>query len=350
VRVLVLNAGSSSLKHALVEMPSATVVAAGAERWEHDAVAERHAAAVSAVLRDAGARPDAVGHRVVHGGERFLAPTVVDDAVLEAIDGLAPLAPLHNPAAADGIRAARDRLPGVTQVACFDTAFHHTLPEEAKTLPLPERWRSRFGLRRYGFHGINVRWCAARAAEVAGGPGSRRLVVCHLGSGCSVTAVLDGRSVDTTMGFTPLDGVTMATRPGTLDPGVLLHLGRHGIGWPELEHGLTHESGIAGLSGGVADVATVMARAETGDEDARRALAVFVRSVAGAVAAMTTALGGIDCLVFSGGVGEHAASLRDAIVARLAHLGDVRVLVVPADEERMIATDVAELLGGAGAG
>ena len=190
------------------------------------------------------------------------------------------------------MRAVAGALPGLPQVASFDTAFHRSLPLAAATLPLPASWRRRFGLRRYGFHGLNVAWCLARAREELGAERTGRLVVCHLGSGCSVTAVRDGRSVDTTMGFTPLDGVPMATRPGSLDPGVLLHLLAHGVGREELEHGLEHESGLLGVSGVSADVREVLAAADRGDDDAQLALEVFVHAVARAVGAMAAALGG----------------------------------------------------------
>jgi acetate kinase len=352
MRILVINAGSSSLKHALVDSRDGGTEAAGTVRWEHDSSAERHAEALREVLSGLPVRPDAAGHRVVHGGERFAGPVVVTPEVMEAIAALADLAPLHIPAALDGIRAVAGALPGLPQVASFDTAFHRTLPPSAATLALPASWRRRFGLRRYGFHGLNVAWCAARAREQLGPEATRRTVVCHLGSGCSVTAVRDGRSVDTTMGFTPLDGVPMATRPGALDPGVLLHLLAHGVTREELEHGLEHESGLLGVSGISADVREIVAAADRGDADAQLALEVFVHGVARAVGSMAAALGGLDCLVITGGVGEHAEGIRAAILRHLGHLGvgletgaDVPVLVVAAGEEIVIAREAAEALG-----
>lgn len=351
MRVLVLNAGSSSLKHAVVDSDSGRTEATGTLRWEHDSSAERHADAVREVLASLGQRPEAAGHRVVHGGERFTGPAIVTSEVMEAIAALSDLAPLHIPAALDGMRAVASALPGLPQVASFDTAFHRSLPPAAATLPLPASWRRRFGLRRYGFHGLNVAWCVSRARETLGAEASGRLVVCHLGSGCSVTAVRDGLSVDTTMGFTPLDGVPMATRPGSLDPGVLLHLLAHGVGREELEHGLEHESGLLGVSGVSADVREIVAAADRGNDDALLALEVFVHAVARAVGAMAAALGGLDCLVFTGGIGENADGIRSAIVGHLDHLGvgpgtdaDAPVRIVPAGEELVIAREAAEAL------
>jgi acetate kinase len=351
VRVLVVNAGSSSLKHALVDAAAGAVVARGEERWDPDEHEPgRHAAALAAALT--GARADAVGHRVVHGGIRFIGPTVVSAEVREAIAALAELAPLHTRAALEGIDAAGAALPGLPHVACFDTAFHRTLAPEAATYALPHEWTERFGLRRFGFHGLNVEWCAERA------PG-RRIVVCHLGSGCSVSAVRDGRSVDTTMGFTPLEGVPMATRSGSVDPGLLLHLLDGRIGRDEVEHALNHRSGLLGISGVAGGVREVGHAAAAGDDRASLAIAVFVRGVAGAVAAMTASIGGLETLVFTGGVGEGSARIRGMVAGRLAHLGvaldddanrggegerdigaagaPVRVLIVPAGEELVIA-------------
>ena len=271
---------------------------------------------------------DAVGHRVVHGGERS-EPCVIDRAVEAEIRDLAELAPLHNTAALAALERARAALPDVPHVAVFDTAFHRTLPPEASTYAVPARWREDWRIHRYGFHGISVQWVASQVRV-------QRLVVCHLGGGCSVTAVLDGRSVDTTMGFSPLEGVPMATRSGSVDPGALLYLLQNRkLTVDELEHALEHESGLAGLSGG-----------GSGDvrEASELALAVFVHRVAGAVVAMTAALGGLDALAFTGGIGEHAADVRQRIVGRVAFLGDFGVEVVPAREELVIARAVRDLL------
>jgi acetate kinase len=227
--------------------------------------------------------------------------------------------------ALDALAAARRGLPGVPHVAVFDTAFHRTLPTRASTYALPRAWRER-GIRRYGFHGLAAEWAADQVPV-------SRLVFCHLGGGCSVTAIRDGRSVDTTMGFTPLEGVPMGTRPGSVDPGALLHLLRHGVPLDELEDGLEHESGLRGL-GGTDDVAALLAAATP---DAELALDVFAYRVAQAAGAMAVALGGVDAVAFSGGIGEHAAEVRERIVAQLAHLRPFDVRVVPAREDVVAA-------------
>jgi acetate kinase len=289
-KILVVNAGSTSLKLSAVE--------------------EDDSAEPVTSLAEA---PDvaAVAHRVVHGGARFREPVVIDDAVRRELDALTELAPLHNAPALAAIDEARRSLPDLPHVAVFDTAFHATLPEEAYTYALPRRWRDEWAIRRYGFHGLSVAWAAERVPVP-------RLVVCHLGGGCSVTAVLDGRSVDTTMGFSPLEGVPMATRPGSFDPEILLYLLRHDAGTAvDLEHALEHESGLLAL-GGSARVEELEAR---GDDDARLALAVFCRRVAGAVASMAAALGGVDAIVFTAGVGEGSAFVRADVCRRLAFLG-----------------------------
>jgi acetate kinase len=274
---------------------------------------------------------DAVGHRVVHGGPRFEESALIDAEVEAEIERLTAVAPLQNTRALEAVRAAREALPHVPQVAVFDTAFHRTMPPEASTYALPERWREEWGIRRYGFHGISVQWVAQQVQ-------TPRLVVCHLGGGSSVTAVRDGRSVDTTMGFSPLEGVPMATRSGSVDPGALVYLLREQrLTLPELEHALEHESGLAGLSGG-----------GSGDvrEASQLALDVFVHRVAGAVAAMAAACGGIDTLAFTGGIGEHADDLRNRIVERVRFLGDFRVEVVAAREELVIAQETEQVLFG----
>jgi acetate kinase len=255
----------------------------------------------------------AVAHRVVHGGARFREPVVIDDAVVGELEAAVELAPLHNAPALAAIKQARRELPDVPHVAVFDTAFHATIPAEARAYALPARVREDWGVHRYGFHGLSVQW----ASEQVRVP---RLVVCHLGGGCSVTAVLDGRSVDTTMGFTPLEGVPMATRPGSVDPGALLYLLERHLTREELDRMLEHESGLLGLSGLSGDVRELEA---SGTDEARLALAVFTYRVATAVGAMATALGGLDALVFTAGVGEHSASVRAAVCERLGHLGVV---------------------------
>jgi acetate kinase len=264
----------------------------------------------------------AVGHRIVHGGRFFTDPVRIDEQVLERIRNVAVLAPLHGAHALDGVAAAAAALPNVPHVAVFDTAFHRTIPEEASTYAIPARWREEWGIRRYGFHGLAV-------ASVADRIRVPRLVACHLGGGCSITAVLDGRSADTTMGFSPLEGVPMATRSGSVDPGAVVHVLRErGLSVEELHRALEHESGLAALGG----------------LDDPLGFGVYTYRVALAAAAMAAALGGIDVLAFSGGVGENRADVRDAVAERLRFLGDFAVEVVPAREDLIIAREVRAVL------
>jgi acetate kinase len=262
-------------------------------------------------LEDARGRIAAVVHRVVHGGTRLRDPVVLDDAVETELAAATELAPLHNEPALAAIRRARASLPGVPHVAVFDSAFHETIPVEAATYALPAHVRREWGVRRFGFHGLSVQW-ASEQVPVA------RLVVCHLGGGCSVSAVRNGRSVDTTMGFTPLEGVPMASRPGSVDPGALLYLLRHHLTLDELDHMLEHESGLLGLSNGSGDVHELQ---EADDDDSRLALSVFTYRVATAVGAMAVALDGLDAVVFTAGIGEHSAHVRAAVCSRLGFLG-----------------------------
>jgi acetate kinase len=290
--VLVVNAGSTSLKVSSVAS---------------DGTAEPVAS-----LDAAPADVEAVAHRVVHGGVHFRDPVVIDEEVERELDALKELAPLHNGPALVAIEEARRILPGVPHVAVFDTAFHATLSEEAATYAVPRRWREEWGIRRYGFHGLSVQWAAERVAV-------GKLVVCHLGGGCSVTAVLDGRSVDTTMGFSPLEGVPMATRSGSVDPEIVLHLMRkRQLSLDEVEWALGHESGLLGLSGATSRV-DLLERSDAAG--AKLALSVFVHRVAGAAGAMSAALGGIDALVFTAGIGEGSADIRARICTRLGFLG-----------------------------
>ncbi len=295
--MLTVNAGSTSLKLCLVDGDKSRPV-------------------------DGFEPAGAVGHRVVHGGARYTEPVLIDDEVEAAIEDLSRIAPLHNTPALRAIRAARAALPDVPHVAVFDTAFHATIPPEAATYAIPQRWRDDWGVRRYGFHGIAVQSVASQVE-------AKRLVVCHLGGGCSVTAVLNGRSVDTTMGFTPLEGVPMATRSGSVDPGALIYLLRErGLTVEELDHALEHDSGLAALGG----------------LEEELAFSVYTYRIAGAVARMAMALGGLDLLAFSGGVGENRSDVRDAIVDRSSFLGEFDVEVVPAREDLVIARAVRDLL------
>ena len=369
MRVLVVNAGSSSLKLALVGPDGSVDVATEIETGEGFFGA--------AELRDFVAGLDgidAVGHRVVHGGERFGGPVMVDDGVLASIEALAPLAPLHQARALAGLRAVAELLPGVPSVACFDTAFHATLPPAAATYAVPRAWRERWGLRRFGFHGLSHAWASARAAERVGRTGDAgvRVVTCHLGAGSSLCATVGGRSVDTTMGFTPTEGLVMATRSGSVDPGMLAWLvGVAGLDPAELARGLDRDSGLAGLAGGGGDMREVLAAAAAGDPSAGLARDVWLHRLCREVAAMAAAARGLDALVFTGGIGQHQAGLREMAADGLAFLGvavdpavnaeapadgdtdvsargaDVRTLVVAAHEELQIAAEVRTAVAGA---
>lgn len=309
---------------------------------------------------------EAVGHRVVHGGTTFRSAVRVDDRVLKGIEALAEFAPLHNPVAAATIRAARAALPRLPQVAAFDTAFHATLSEEQYLYPVPWRWHREYGVRRFGFHGLSVEWSARRAGELLDRPGGElALVVAHLGSGCSVTAVLNGRSVATSMGLTPMEGLMMGTRSGSIDPGILLYMLRtRRTGWRELQEALDHESGLVGVFGRAAGMRELEKAAGEGNKRARLAIDMFVSRAAAGIAAAATALPRLDGLVFTGGIGEHAASVRSAIIGRLAPLGigpvaatavrndavispsgaAVAILRVEAREDAVIASQTAELI------
>jgi acetate kinase len=338
VRVLVANAGSSSLKLSLLD-------AADEELWAQELPAPRSVveeATVVDTLRDLPATPDAVGHRIVHGGERFPGPVKIDQSVETALGELGALAPLHQPKSLAALAAVRTALPGLPEVACFDTAFHATMPAAAKTYALPLRWREEHGVRRYGFHGLSHAYAARAAGDAS------RVVTCHLGAGASLCAVLDGSSIDTTMGFTPLEGLVMATRSGSVDPGLLLWLQqKEGVTVESMAEVLEHESGLVGLAG-TADMREVLAR---DDGDARLALDVYVHRLRAGIGAMTASLGGLDALVFTGGVGENSEPVRQLTCDGLAHLGvgppenRVRVLVVRAREDAEIARQVRDLLG-----
>lgn len=299
--VLTVNAGSTGVKLHLVDR-------------------EGRAEAVGALAAAAG-RAAAVGHRIVFGGARFAAPELVDDTLVRALTGSGDLAPLHDGPALALIREAREALPGVPHVAVFDGGFHAGLPDEAAVYPVPRAWREA-GVRRHGFHGLSVEWATGRAAALLGRDlGALRLVVCHLGGGASATAVSGGRSIDTSMGMTPLDGLVMATRCGALDPGVVLHLLEgEGMDPQELRRVLNEESGMRALAG-VADMREIERRAGEGDPDARLALAVYDHRLAATVAAMAASLGGLDAVVFTGGVGEGSARVRAELARRLAFLG-----------------------------
>ena len=363
MRVLVVNAGSSSVKLTLLDDADATLqareLAAPGARVDQAELRE--------AVRSPLGRADAVGHRIVHGGERFRGAVKVDADVREALGELVDLAPLHQPKSLAALDAVSEALGQLPAVACFDTAFHATLPPAAATYALPAEWRERWGLRRYGFHGLSHAGVARRACELlAPGGAGLRLISCHLGAGASLCAIADGRSVETTMGFTPLEGIVMATRSGSVDPGMLLWLMEHErLSEAELSAALEHRSGLLGL-GGSADMREILARAGSDDAQAQLALEVYIHRLRAGIAAMAAALGGMDALAFTGGVGEHAARVRALAAGGLGFLGvaldegrnrgahadseigaegaAVRTLVLTAREDLEIARQVRALL------
>jgi acetate kinase len=341
MRVLVVNAGSSSVKLTLLDERDMVVARADLAVGPGERESERIAATIATMPA-----PDAVGHRVVHGGGDFVRPVRLDPPVIDRLYELVDLAPLHQSLSLAGIAEAGRALPDVPAVACFDTAFHATLPPAAATYALPAAWRERFGLRRYGFHGLSHAYAVRRAAELLAGPpggggllggggslgaggafsgggssGGERVVVAHLGAGASLAAVAGGRSVDTTMGFTPLAGLVMATRSGDVDPGLLVWLLERGeVSTAELSDALEHRSGLLGLAG-APDMRTLLSRVATGDSEARFAVEVYLHRLRSGIAGMAATLGGLDTLVFTGGVGENQPPIRERCAEGLAFLG-----------------------------
>jgi acetate kinase len=365
VRVLTVNAGSSSLKLALLDGRDQVLAERELSLNGQAVDVEALDAVLGSPLRDA----DAVSHRIVHGGERFREPVVVDERVEDELRGLAELAPLHQATGLAALDALRAALPGLPAVACFDTSFHASIPEAAATYALPASWRERFRIRRYGFHGLSHSWAAVRTAELLGYElASPRIVSCHLGAGASLCAIAGGRSQDTTMGFTPLEGLVMATRSGTIDPGILPWLmPRAELSAAELTDALEHHSGLLALAGS-ADMREVLERAARGEPEATLAVDVYLHRLRGAIASMAAALGGIDVLVFTGGVGERSGPLRAGAADGLEFLGvaldgarnrealpdaevgaqgaRVRTLVVRAREDIQLARGARVALGG----
>lgn len=391
--VLVLNSGSSSIKFGLFEIAAADpILLCKGQLDEHEAkprLVVKSAAGEDLLetRRDASDADDghlfadvlafiedrfgerslrAVGHRIVHGGPDYSGPVVLTDDITAKLEALTPLAPLHQPRCLAPVRTLAALRPGLTQIACFDTAFHHGLAPPASRFAIPRRFEAR-GVRRYGFHGLSFEYVAGRLAEIAPELAARRTVIAHLGNGASLCALRDGRSIDTTMGLTPLDGLVMGTRCGTIDPGVLLYLQQHeNMSVEEVQHLLYHESGLFGVSGTSADMRTLLA---SGEAAAREAVDLFTFRAAQQVAMMATTLGGLDCLIFTGGIGEHAKEIRSAIGARLAWMGvridapandaarervsrgdsSVEVFVIPTNEELTIARHCAAVLRAMGA-
>ena len=362
MRALVVNAGSSSLKLRLLDddnIEQSADLPAGPDGFDTSLLA--------AVLQGWG-KPDLVGHRIVHGGTIFTGPVRINNAVREQLRDLSDLAPLHQPKSLAALDAVTAQLPDVAAVASFDTAFHTTIPAAAATYAVPKEWRNRYGIRRYGFHGLSHAYCSHRAAELLDRPlAGLRVITCHLGAGASLAAVLDGRSVDTTMGFTPLEGLVMATRSGTVDPGLVLWLEEHEHLSPhEIAIALEQRSGLTALAG-TGDMREVEAAADRGEPDAVLAIDVYIHRLVGGIAAMSAATGGVDLLVFTGGVGEHSSTVRRRAVERLGFLGlaidihrnetvhddgditaagaIVRTVVITAREDLQIAREARRVLG-----
>src|SRR5262249_27543107 len=346
-KILVCNAGSSSLKFSLFDAENEVLLADGGVDWlrkpaqlvfraanqpeiRKELKLKKHADAVTRILDDLQAGSSAplqspedllaVGHRIVHGGDRYTSAVRITAEVKRTIEELTELAPLHNPASLEGINAVEQILPNVPQIAAFDTAFHATLSEAARTYPLPQKWTREWGIRRYGFHGLSHSYCSSEAAKKLGRQGLR-LVIAHLGNGASVSAVCDGVCVDTSMGFTPLEGLMMATRSGSIDPGILIYLLRQkGLNAEELDNALNHKSGLLGVSGTSSDLRQLLSELQD-NPDARLAVDVYVHRIVQTIGAMAATLGGIDALVFTAGVGERAPRIREWVCEKLKYLG-----------------------------
>ncbi|HOK67090.1 MAG TPA: acetate kinase [Anaerohalosphaeraceae bacterium] len=395
MKILVINAGSSSIKFQLFEMPAGTIAAKGMVERIGQADAQLHYSAnthqicrsvqaadhqqamkaILAILTDAqaGAVKDAaeiqaVGHRVVHGGEEFTGSVKINDAVLKSIERFADLAPLHNPPNLTGIQAARQALPNAVQVACFDTAFHATIPQTAYLYGLPYEIYEKYRVRRYGFHGTSHRYVARRAAELMGRDKyALNAITCHLGNGCSITAVKNGRSVDTSMGLTPLEGVIMGTRCGDLDPAIVFYLADKGYTVAQLNEMFNKKSGLLGISGVSNDMRNLTEQAAKGHPRAQLAIDIFCYRIKKYIGAYTAVLGTLDAVIFTGGIGENNAAIRRQILSDLPQLGievdaarnearepkerlistdrsRVKVYVIPTNEEAAIAADTYRLV------
>ena len=382
MHVLLVNAGSSSLKVSLLDSDTQAVVAHGAADWAGQATHWKFVGpgvhvdetvpwrgpgpAVERTAHDLHVQPDAVGHRVVHGGTNTHALRV-DAAVHQHLKSLVDLAPLHNPPSMEALAVAEKLWPGIPQIVSFDTTFHTTLSAAAYTYPLPSRWSGEWGYRRYGFHGLSHSYAARRTAQMLGRD-DLRLVVCHLGHGCSASAVDRGRCVDTTMGYTPLDGLMMGTRSGSVDPSILIHVQRHhGLSIDQVEAALLRESGLFGVSGKSGDMRTTLAAEAAGDPAAKLAIEIYVHRVRQAIGALSATLGGIDVLAFTGGVGENAVEIRSRTCERFGFLGieldgaanerekcdadiatkgsKVRVFIIEAREDLSMLHEVLDVLG-----
>ena len=372
---LVLNCGSSSIKYTLFDLDSDFAVLFDGEIERiGEAVADYHVgfALVQKQLQKAGVMEEfselfGAGHRVVHGGERFVDPVLIDERVIEEIRELISLAPLHNPANLAGIEALRAHAPNLPQVAVFDTAFHQSMPESAYRYAVPKNWYEDYGVRRFGFHGISHHYLRDRAAQMLGKElDTVNLITLHLGNGTSATAIEQGRSIDTSMGFTPLEGLVMGTRSGDLDPGILLYLAEKGVSCESIDHTLNHESGLKGICG-KSDMRDILAAKRAGDKDAALAFDIFTRRIKKYIGAYLTLLGNADAIIFSGGIGYHSPEVRKAACDGLerlgivldpnknqegkgkafdvtAHKSEIKILVIETDEAVMIARESSKKL------
>ncbi len=355
MKVLVLNAGSSSLKLTLADVSDGPSASVGNVLWSEDcsmSLADESEDGIVETIREKLQKNPtseeivAVGHRVVHGGTKLTRAMMLDDTVITEIETLCQIAPLHNPIALKVIKASRQLLQSAAHYAVFDTAFHSNMPLRSKVYPLPYEWFSDKNLMRFGFHGTSHKYCSSRGAALTGKTSADVLMVtCHLGNGCSLAAVSHGTSIDTTMGFTPLEGLMMGSRSGSIDPGVLLHMARTGISIDDIDNILNKHSGLAGVSGISKDMREIVAARQSGHERATLAFDIFVHRLAGGVGAMTAALGGLDILAFTGGIGENSSEVRQETCARLAFLGVKLDLALnsqpPAD--RVISTSESQI-------
>lgn len=387
--ILTINAGSSSLRFSLLESGSEQIIVEGSAEWSSkptrytfsitnaqsiciDANWSGVTRAVRRMVSDFFAMSiegiSGIAHRVVHGGTRFTESVLITEEVEASLRELVPLAPLHNPPSLEAIAVARQAFPNLPQVAVFDTAFHASLPPDAYTYPVPYEWAQKWNLRRFGFHGLSYAYCSRRAAEMLDRPlTDLRLVVAHLGHGASLAAIREGKSIETTMGFTPLEGLMMATRSGSIDPGLVLHVQRaRGLSPVEVDGILNRESGLLGISGVSADMREIKQAAESGNERACLAIEMYGHRLRQAIGAMTATLGGLDALVFTGGVGEHDATIRAAACEPLGFLGleldpvansgvatdavistqisPASILVIAANEELMLGREALTVL------
>jgi acetate kinase len=349
MKILVINSGSSSIKYKLFEMPSEHLVNKGAiEHIGEDGSKFRNHYSGLKIILEKAKSVEAVGHRVVHGGEDFNKPALVNQRVIKGIKKCCAIAPLHNPANLSGILACQKLLPGVKQVVVFDTAFHQTLPEHAFIYGLPYDYYQKLKIRKYGFHGTSHEYVAREASRILNKPLNKlKLITCHLGNGCSITAIDRGRSIDTSMGFTPLEGLVMGTRCGDLDPALITYIMRKkSFDTKQMEHILNKESGLKGVSGISNDMRLLDEKAKAGSKRAKLAIDIFIYRIRKYIGEYSSVLGGLDALIFTAGIGENNASIRDSVCQGLfTCLGKKpRIMVIPTNEELMIARQTYKLI------